>query len=161
MNSFQKNHDSNKLSCLYQSTWRNGTSSFCSIFFITFTRAVSYFHSYTVRIIFLCGMTMVSIIISQEKELWLIIMGGKTTNRFLETKKMSDGIISGVQRDILSGQGISSMVMGGRFKDFIPQSVGKDYLSSHKLYYCFTLSLKFSCPHFPLKFHDRIVSSHI
>ena len=49
----------------------------------------------------------------------------KVQTYFSEATDMADGRISGVYRDILSRRGLSSMVMVGRFKSGIPQSIGK------------------------------------
>ena len=80
LNYIWKTHGSNKVSCHYYITWSNITSFFCSIFFVIFPIAVSYFNPATVRLIHIHGMTMVGIIRRLEKDLWQIIRGGKSTN---------------------------------------------------------------------------------
>ena len=80
-------HDSNKVSCIYQSTWSNITSFFVAYFFITFPRALSSFHPSTVRIIFLLLMAMVGIIRSYYRDLWRIRRCGQSTNTFFRVNR--------------------------------------------------------------------------
>ena len=49
----------------------------------------------------------------------------KVLTYFSEATYMEAGSLSGVYWAILSGQGLSSMVIGGRIKSGIPKSVGK------------------------------------
>ena len=49
----------------------------------------------------------------------------KVLNEFSEAKEMAAGIRSGVHQDILCGRGISSKVMGGRFKAGLQKSYVK------------------------------------
>ena len=52
----------------------------------------------------------------------------KLLTDFSEATEMAAGSRSGVQRDLLSRQGLSSMVMGGRFKDGLTQPAVKGLL---------------------------------
>ena len=79
--SFLKNHNDNKISFLYQSTWSNRTSFLKNLCHHVSQRIIL-FHLDMVRLIFLHGMARVRIIRSQQKELWLIRSGGQSTNKF-------------------------------------------------------------------------------
>ena len=52
------------------------------IFFVASPKAVSYFHLFVVRLVFIHGTSRVRIIVNKEKHLWLIRRGGQSTNIF-------------------------------------------------------------------------------
>ena len=74
---------------------------------------------------------------------------------------MQSGSGSELYRDILFRQGLSSMVMGGRFKGGIKNQLKRDYLSSNKMSYNCILSLKRYCTCFAMKLYDIIGASHL
>ena len=136
-------------------------SLFVASFFIMFPRSVSSFHPVMVKLFLFQAMEKVRIIRRQDKELRIIRRGVQSNNRVSRGNRNSIWKqIWGIVRSIM-WVGLSSMVMGGRFKPGITQSYGKGYWIRHKQSCCCTLSLNFSCPHFPLKLHNIIGAPHL
>ena len=93
---------------------------FVASFFTMFSTAVSSDESNLEWQIFLQNTESIKIII--RKQIWQIRRGVQSTNRISEETDISDGIRSGVYRAHLCGRGLSSMVMGGRYKYGLPNS---------------------------------------
>ena len=86
-----------------------------------FPTSVSYFHPDTVSIIFIHCMETVTIIRKWDKEFSLIIKDGESINMISDTKEMAARIRLGVYCALSCGAGLSSLVMGGRFRSDTPK----------------------------------------
>ena len=71
---------------------------------------------------------MESIRIIRRKEIWRIRRGGQSTKIISEAIEILSGSRYGVYRAILCGRGLSSKVMGGRFKARLLKSYVKGLL---------------------------------
>ena len=90
--------------------------------FIVFSTAVYYLRPVILSLVLLRFVEIVRIII--RKEIWIIRRGWQSTERISEATEMADGSRSRVLRR----WGLSSILMGDRFRSELPKSAARELL---------------------------------